>query len=71
MSAVTELTVTERTLLALLANGYTIAEAAKAIGIKPQSAKNRVGFAYSKLGVKNRFQAFMELGWMTPPSIGT
>ncbi len=62
-----ELTDIERRLLVMLANGMTIPEAAHELGIKPQSAKNRVGFAYEKLGARNRYEAFLELGWLTPP----
>lgn len=61
------LTRTERRLMRLLANGKTVGEAAEVVGMKRQSAKNRLGFAYAKLGVRNRYEAFLELGWLTPP----
>lgn len=61
------LTPTERRLLIKMANGKTIREAARELGMEYQSAKNRLVFAYAKLGVDGRFGAFLELGWMTPP----
>jgi DNA-binding CsgD family transcriptional regulator len=64
-----DLTEVELRLLILLANGLTVSEAAAELGMKTQSAKNRLGFAYAKLGVNNRFGAFLELSWLTPPEI--
>lgn len=58
---------TARRLLVKMANGKTIRQAATECGIKEQSAKNALGEAYATLGVDNRIQAFMELGWLTPP----
>ena len=63
------LTDREIALLSLVANGLTIRVAAERMGIKEQSAKNNLSFIYSKLGASNRFQAFMEMGWLTPPEI--
>jgi len=64
-----DLTSSELRLLVLLAHGRTISKAADAIGIKPQSAKNKLNFIYAKLGAANRYEAFMEMGWLTPPEI--
>ena len=57
----------ERRLLVKLAHGKTVREAAAEVGIKEQSAKNRLSFAYARLGVEGKYGAFLELGWLTPP----
>lgn len=59
----------DRRLLAHLAQGKTMAEAALACGLREQSAKNRLALAYAELGVKNRVGAFLALGWLTPPEV--
>lgn len=58
---------TARRLLIKLANGKTVKQAAAECFIAEQSAKNALGEAYKTLRVANRIEAFMELGWLTPP----
>ena len=57
----------ERQLLVKMANGKTIAEAAAEVGIKQQSAKNKLMYAYQRLNADIKTQAFLALGWLTPP----
>lgn len=69
MSRNLALTPVEMELMTRLANGQTIREAAEALGLQPQSAKNRLVMAYTKLGSRNRVEAFVALGWLTPPPV--
>ena len=64
-----DLTSREREILILLANGRTVAKAAKEMGIALQTAKNLTETAYKKLAAPNRYAAFLELGWLIPPEI--
>jgi len=59
----------EYQVLVVLANGRTIDQAAAELGLHPQTVKNHLQSAYKRLRVKNRAQAYMEMGWMTPPEI--
>jgi DNA-binding NarL/FixJ family response regulator len=59
----------EYQVLALLANGRTIDGVARELGLHPQTVKNHLASAYKRLRVTNRAQAYMEMGWMTPPEI--
>ena len=66
---VIQVTNREEQILVLLANGRTIDQAALELGIHSQTVKNHLASAYKRLRVKNRAQAYMEMGWMTPPEI--
>lgn len=55
--------------LAYLASGYTEPETAYAMGIALTTVKNHVQLAYRTLGVHTRTQAYLELGWLTPPAL--
>ena len=59
----------ELRVMVLLANGHTIDTAAIEMDISSQTVKNHAGSAYKKLRVKNRYGAFLELGWLTPPGM--
>lgn len=59
----------ELRVLTLYANGHTAASAAVEMGISPQTVRNHAGSAFKKLRVKNRYGAFLELGWLTPPGM--
>jgi DNA-binding NarL/FixJ family response regulator len=57
----------EYQILVLLANGNTGNDIAEHLRISPQTVKNHIHSAYKKMSVTNRMQAFLELGWLTPP----
>jgi len=66
--ATAKLTPRQYEVLALLANGYSVGQVARALSVSAQTVKNHVGKAYTTLRVPNRTRAFIELGWLTPPS---
>jgi HD-GYP domain-containing protein (c-di-GMP phosphodiesterase class II) len=53
-SAPAGLTPREIEVLALIARGHTIAQVARALGIKPKTAGNHIEHIYSKIGASNR-----------------
>lgn len=59
----------ELQILVLLANGHTVDTAAAELGLSSQTVKNHLGSVYRKLRVSNRYGAFLELGWLTPPDL--
>jgi DNA-binding CsgD family transcriptional regulator len=64
----------ERALIALLAEGHTDVAAAEQLGISPRSVTNIVRSLMDRLGVDNRFQLGLALGFLrkaqapAPPS---
>jgi DNA-binding NarL/FixJ family response regulator len=62
-----DLTGRELQILTALANGWTVVRVARELNITTQTVKNHIGSAYKRLQVKNRYEAFLELGWLTPP----
>lgn len=59
----------EREVLSYLAHGLTTEQTAARMGLSPQTVKNHIGSAFKKLRVKNRYGAFLELGWIYPPEM--
>lgn len=53
--------------MVLMAQGYSVRETAEIRGVAVSTVKNELQFVYAKLGVKNRWAAFVALGWLTPP----
>jgi DNA-binding CsgD family transcriptional regulator len=64
-----ELSPREREILIMLANGHTTVTAARELGLTVQTVKNHLQRAYYKLHARNRQQAFLEMGWLSPPEI--
>jgi LuxR family transcriptional regulator, transcriptional regulator of spore coat protein len=54
----------ERKLIALLAQGHTDASAAKHLGISARSVTNILRSLMDRLGVENRFQLGLALGFL-------
>ncbi|MBG0567273.1 helix-turn-helix domain-containing protein [Actinoplanes aureus] len=54
----------ERELIALLAEGHTDAGAAERLGISPRSVTNILRSLMDRLGVANRFQLGLALGFL-------
>ena len=54
----------ERELIALLAEGHTDAVAAERLGISPRSVTNILRSLMDRLGVENRFQLGLALGFL-------
>ena len=50
-----------------VAHGRTIKETAHRMGISDHTVKNQLAMAYRKLGVNDRVQAFLAVGWLHPP----
>jgi LuxR family transcriptional regulator of spore coat protein len=54
----------ERELIALLADGHTDVAAAEHLGISPRSVTNILRSLMDRLGVENRFQLGLALGFL-------
>lgn len=54
----------ERELIALLSQGHTDVTAAERLGISPRSVTNIVRSLMDRLGVENRFQLGLALGFL-------
>jgi DNA-binding CsgD family transcriptional regulator len=54
----------ERELIALLAEGHTDVTAAERLGISPRSVTNILRSLMDRLGVENRFQLGLALGFL-------
>jgi DNA-binding CsgD family transcriptional regulator len=54
----------ERELIALLAQGHTDVTAAECLGISPRSVTNILRSLMDRLGVDNRFQLGLALGFL-------
>jgi LuxR family transcriptional regulator, transcriptional regulator of spore coat protein len=54
----------ERELIALLAQGHTDVTAAEHLGISPRSVTNILRSLMDRLGVENRFQLGLALGFL-------
>ena len=61
------LTPREREILVLRAHGLTMDAIAYQLGVSVQTAKNQVTTAYRALGVSCLTEAYLALGWLTPP----
>jgi DNA-binding CsgD family transcriptional regulator len=61
------LTERQRELLAAYAKHETTQLAADALGISPQTFKNRLSAAYRALDVQGAAGAWKRLGWLIPP----
>jgi DNA-binding NarL/FixJ family response regulator len=59
----------ERRVLAVLAAGATHAEAAQRLGLHEVTVRKYVTAAYDRLGVRNRSEAYLALGWLRPPDV--
>lgn len=55
-----------RALHALARHEYAT-DAAKSLGVTPQTLRNQVWRAYKKLGVTGQKEAFRRIGWLRPP----
>lgn len=53
--------------LALLAQGRSLTEAAEALDISEKTASIHLQKAYRRLNVHSRTGAFIEMGWLTVP----
>jgi LuxR family transcriptional regulator, transcriptional regulator of spore coat protein len=61
----------ERALIALLAQGHTDLSAAQELGISPRSVTNVLRSLMDRLGVANRFQLGLALGFHRTASVRT
>lgn len=57
----------ELEVLTLRAHGLSTGEAATALGVAYQTAKNHCNNAFLRLGVNCVEEAYIALGWLTPP----
>lgn len=64
------LTPAEAKSLEAMARATSAIEAAALRGVAKQTLKNELTCAYKKLGVRNREEAFRQMGWLRPP-VGT
>jgi DNA-binding CsgD family transcriptional regulator len=58
------LTVRERQVLLLLAEGLTYAEIAQGLGVSIATVRNHARRIYLKMEVRNRTEAFIKMGWL-------
>ena len=65
------LTPRERELIALLAEGHTDLTAARHLAISPRSVTNILRSLMDRLGVENRFQLGLALGFLRRASVPT
>ena len=65
------LTPRERELIALLAEGHTDLTAAEHLAISPRSVTNILRSLMDRLGVENRFQLGLALGFLRKASVPT
>ena len=65
------LTPRERELIALLAEGHTDLTAAEHLAISPRSVTNILRSLMDRLGVENRFQLGLALGFLRRASVPT
>lgn len=61
------LTRREHEVMVLLAHGHTVDTAAAELGLSRQTVRNTITSVNKRLRVTNRYAAFLELGWLTPP----
>lgn len=60
------LTIREREILLILADGRTMKDAAASMGISVQTIKNHCSAIYRELGATGLVNAYHRLGWLKP-----
>jgi len=63
------LTARELECLARAAHGLTDQAIAIDMGVAKNTVRNRMTMVLAKLGVQTRIEAFIAMGWLTPPAI--
>ena len=61
------LTAREIEFMQAYANASDMREAAYALGVSPQTAKNHCSNSYRKIGARGSVEAFRMLGWLSVP----
>jgi DNA-binding CsgD family transcriptional regulator len=61
------LTAMEERVMLAYAEGMTITEVARILGMSPQTAKNHISSVHRKLDVDSSIGAMRVLGWLRPP----
>lgn len=67
MPRVRQLTHRQREILRLVAQGLGNREIAHELGCSPNTVSNHLGIVFAVLGVTNRIEALLALGWIAAP----